>query len=76
MGALASVGIPMAISLLPKLFGAGLQVDSRPSTGTRNVYVPPLATGEGNPYFPPPFIGNWENPVGMGLKKKSPKERD
>ena len=30
LGTLASIGIPMAISLLPKLFGSGLQVDRRP----------------------------------------------
>ena len=67
----------MAINLLPKLFGSGLQVDSGTSSNTRNVYVPPTQ-GEGYPNFPPPFFGNWENPIGMGVKKKpaeSPKER-
>ena len=73
LGTLASIGIPMAISLLPKLFGSGLQVDSGSSSNTRNVYVPspPTSThGEGYPYYPPPFNGNWENPIGMGVKKK------
>ena len=75
LGTLASIGIPMAISLLPKLFGSGLQVDRGSSSNTRNVYVPPPTHGEGYSYYPPPFNGNWENPIGMGVKKKSPKER-
>ena len=70
LGTLASIGIPMALSLLPKLFGSGLQVDGRPSSNTRNVYVP---TTQGQGYYPPPFNGNWENPVGMGVKKKAKK---
>ena len=72
LGTLASIGIPMAISLLPKLFGSGLQVDRGSSSNTRSVYVPPTH-GEGYEYYPPPFNGNWENPIGMGVKKKSPK---
>ena len=76
LGTLASIGIPMAISLLPKLFGSGLQVDRGSSSNMRNVYVPQPTHGEGNPYFPPPFCGNWENPIEMGVKKKSPKAKD
>ena len=72
LGTLASIGIPMAISLLPKLFGSGLQVDSGSSSNTRSVYVPPTQ-GEG--FYPPPFNGTWENTIGMGAKKKSPKAR-
>ena len=74
LGTLASIGIPMAISLLPKLFGSGLQVDRAPSSNTRNVYVPQSTQGEGNPFFPPPFNGNWGNPIGMGVKKKKSKK--
>ena len=72
LGTLASIGIPMAINLLPKLFGSGLQVDRGASSNTKNVYVPPTQ-GEGYPVFPPPFLGNWENPIGMGVKKKKSK---
>ena len=68
LGTLASIGIPMAISLLPKLFGSGLQVDRGSSSNTRSVYVP---TTQGEGYYPPPFYGNWGNPIGMGVKKKS-----
>ena len=75
LGTLASIGIPMAISLVSKMFGGGLQVDRRGSSNTANVYVPhpppPSTHGEGYPYhFPPPFLGSWENPIGMGVKKK------
>ena len=71
LGTLASIGIPMAISLVSKFFGSGLQVDRQPSSNTQGVYVP--THGEGYPYQPPPFYGNWENPIGMGVKKKKPK---
>ena len=70
LGTLASIGIPMAISLLPKLFGSGLQVDRGSSSNTKSVYVPPTQ-GEG--YYPPPFNGSWENIIGMGNKKKKSK---
>ena len=88
LGTLASIGIPMAISLLPKLFGSGLQVDTQMPTNTANVYVPYDGSGYRktlfdnrinpyslNPYQPPPFIGSWENPIGMGIKKKKTKKR-
>ena len=70
LGTLASIGIPMAISLVSKIFGKGLQVDKGSSSNTRSVYVPPTQ-GEG--YYPPPFNGTWENPIGMGVKKKKSK---
>ena len=72
LGTLASIGIPMAISLVTKMFGGGLQVDRRGSSNTANVYVPPT-DGGGYPYRSPPFIGTWENPIGMGVKKKKSK---
>ena len=74
LGTLASIGIPMAISLVSKMFGSGLQVDRQPSSNTANVYVPhppPPTHGEGYPYRSPPFFGTWENPIGMGVKKKA-----
>ena len=41
LGTLASIGIPMAISLVTKMLGGGLQVDKAPSTKKMsNVYVP------------------------------------
>ena len=64
LGTLASIGIPMAISLVSKLYGGGLQVDRHIPTNTANVYVP---HGGAYPYQSPPFIGSWDNPIGMGL---------
>ena len=83
LGTLASIGIRMAISLLPKLAklfssGSGLQVARQATSNTRNVYVPPPVKthGEGHyPYQSAPFFGNWNNTIGMGAKK-SPKEKD
>ena len=77
LNTLASIGIPMAVSLIPKLFGSGLQVDGQLTSNTRNVYVP-KNYGNGYyypPYQSPPFIGSWENPIGMGVKKKKPKSK-
>ena len=73
----------MVISLASKMFGSGLQVDRQSSSNTANVYVPhpppPPTYGEGYPYgLPPPFLGTWKNPIGMGVKKKPagrPKEK-
>ena len=72
LGTLASIGIPIAISLVSKMLGGGLQVDRRGSSNKANVYVPPT-NGKGYPYQPPPFIGTWSNPIGMGVKKKNSK---
>ena len=84
LGKLASIGIPMAISSVSKMFGSGLQADRHSSSNTANVYVPPpppSTHGEGHypkgyypPPPPPPFFGRWENqmgnPIGMGVKGK------
>ena len=78
LGTLASIGIPMAISLVSKMLGSGLQVDRGAASNTRNVYVPPVATfGDGYIYQPPPFNGSWSNPeiIGMGKGKKKTKKK-
>ena len=73
---LASIGIPM---LMNALNGRGLQVDNKRSKRSANVYVPKNITSKGGlivPYQnPPPFIGTWDNPIGMGVKKKAPKRK-
>ena len=80
LGTLASIGIAMAISLVSKMFGGGLQVDKAPSTKQMsNVYVP--QDGGQFPLYPPPFYRNWNNnTIGMGKKtgmgKKKKKEKD
>ena len=69
----------MAISLVSKVFGSGLQVDRQSLSNTANVYVPhppPPTHGEGYPYHSLPFFGTWENPIGMGVKKRRPRAKD
>ena len=69
LGTLASIGIPIAIELVAKMFGGGLQVDKTPPPPP-----PPSPNPYSNVYYggqfpvhPPPFYGNWET-VGMGKK--------
>ena len=83
---LASIGVPL---LLNALTGKGLQVDKRGSRGVANVYVPKTeqssiaSSKDGGLVLPmnyrsPPFIGTWENTIGLGLKpkKKVPKKKE
>ena len=82
---LASIGVPLLLNALtgkglqvdrrrsrrsanvyaPKTGqpGRGLQVDKHGLTGSVPIYVP-------SHYTSPPFFGSWDNPVGMGIKKK------
>ena len=74
---LASIGVPL---LLNALTGKGLQVDKRGSRRSVDVRVPKMeqssiASKDGGLVVPmnyrsPPFFGSWDNPVGMGIKKK------
>ena len=74
---LGAIGIPL---LMKALTGSGLQVDNKRSKRSANVYVPKNITSKGGlivPYQnPPPFIGTWDNPIGMGVKKKAPKRKN
>ena len=68
------MGIPLAIELASKLFGKGLNISKRSvpagsSRGGRGLQVS-RKPGYLMPYQPPPFIGTWENRVGMGVKKR------
>lgn len=66
---LASIGIPLALEAVKKLTGSGA-----PRIGTSKE-----KGGKGAPrigaYRPPPFIGTWDSPVGMGIKKKATKKK-
>ena len=66
--------------MLNALTGKGLQADSTGSANTMSVYVSDTTNGHGMynpyPYMSPPFFGTWENPVGMGVKRKKKKERE
>ena len=77
LGALASIGVPLAIELVSKMFGSGLQVDKKPPPPRpnpySNVYLP--QSGGQFPMYPPPFYGNWNETIGMGKTKKKGKKR-
>ena len=77
LGTLASIGIPMAISIVSKMFGGGLQVDKTPPPppppSPSNVYLP-QAGGQFTMY-PPPFYGNWNETVGAGKKTGKVKKK-
>ena len=74
---LASMGVPL---LLNALTGKRLQADRTGTSNTMSVYVPGDTTnGHGiinpYPYISPPFIRTWNNPVGMGVKKKEEEDK-
>ena len=80
LGTLASIGIPMEISLVSKMFGGGLQVDKTPPPPPppspnpySNVYLP--QAGGRFPMYPPPFYGNWNETIGMGKKLEKAKKK-
>ena len=85
---LGAIGIPL---LMNALTGRGLQVDNRRSRRSANVYLPRSTVSTATPnsnskdgglvvpmnYRSPPFIGTWDNPIGLGItkpKKKVPKK--
>ena len=76
LSTLASIGIPMAIQLVSKMLGSGLQVDKvpppPPPNPYSNVYLP--QSGGQFPMYPPPFYGNWNETIGMGKTKKKGKK--
>ena len=75
---LASIGIPMLVNALT---GKGLQVDNKRSRRSLNIMPANIMPANINkkqgglvmPYQSPPFIGTWDNPIGMGVKKKKKK---
>ena len=76
LGALASIGIPIAIELVSKMFGKGLQVDKTPPPPTPNPYSNVYLPQSGGRFHPPPFYGNWNETIGMGKKKGKGKKKD
>ena len=76
---LTSVGIPLAIVLASKLFGKGLSVSPRASLSTGKRGGDRLAVSlKPNmlmPYQQTPFLGTWQNPVGMGVKKEREQQK-
>ena len=74
LGTLASIGIPMAIELVSKMFGSGLQVDKVPPPPPPNPYINVHLPQSGG-FYPPPFYGNWNETIGMGKTKKKGKKK-
>ena len=78
---LGAIGIPL---LMKALTGSGLQVDNKRSKRSANIHVPKMNNNKSKiygesilpmDYRSPPFIGTWDNPIGMGTKKKAPKKK-
>ena len=80
---LASIGVPLLLNALTGI--KGLQVDKKRSRRSANVHVPKTqnnthqstsaySTNGGlvlpMDYRSPPFIGTWDNPIGLGVKPK------
>ena len=64
LGMLASIGVPLAIDLVRKIIGKGLQTQPP----RRAPPLPPLPIGKGMQIRPPPFFGTWDD---YYLKKKT-----
>lgn len=81
---LASIGIPLALEAVKKLTGSGApRIGTRERKGGKGaprIGASESKGGRGAPRIgsygrPPPFIGTWENQVGMGIKKKATKKK-
>ena len=60
LGMLASIGVPLAIDLVKKILGKGLQTHPpRPRRSPRP--SPPPPKGRGMQMRPPPFFGTWDD---------------
>ena len=58
LGMLASIGVPLAIDLVKKILGKGLQTQP---PGPRCSPPPPPPKGRGMQMRPPPFFGTWDD---------------
>ena len=67
LGMLASSGVPLAIDLVRKIIGKGLQTQPPRSRQQRTPPLPPPPKGKGMQIRPPPFFGTWDD---YYLKKK------
>ena len=65
LGLLASIGVPLAIGVVKKILGKGLQ--TRPPRPRRSPRSPPPPRGRG--MRPPPFYGTWDD-YGKKIKFK------
>ena len=61
LGMLASIGVPLALDLVRKIIGKGMQTQPPRSRQRRTPPLPPLPKGKGMQIQPPPFFGTWED---------------
>ena len=61
LGMLASIGVPLAIDLVRKIIGKGMQTQPPRSRPRRAPPLPPPPKGKGMQIQPPPFNGTWED---------------
>ena len=67
LGMLASIGVPLALDLVRKIIGKGMQTQPPPPP-PRTRRSPGIPKGKGMQIQPPPFYGTWEDYY--RLKKK------
>ena len=60
LGMLASIGVPLAIDLVRKIIGKGMQTQPPPPP-PRTRRSPGIPKGRGMQIQPPPFYGTWED---------------
>ena len=58
---LASIGVPLALDLVRKIIGKGMQTQPPRSRQRRALPLPPPPKGKGMQIQPPPFFGTWED---------------
>ena len=56
----ASIGVPLALDLVRKIIGKGMQTQPPPPRTRRSPPIPP-PKGKGMQIQPPPFFGTWDD---------------
>ena len=60
LGMSASIGVPLALDLVRKIIGKGMQTQPPPPRTRRSPPIPP-PKGKGMQIQPPPFFGTWDD---------------
>ena len=61
LGMLASIGVPLALDLVRKIIGKGMQTQPPPPPPPQTRRSPGIPKGKGMQIQPPPFYGTWED---------------
>ena len=69
LGMLASIGVPLALDLVRKIIGKGMQTQPPPPP-PRTRRSPGIPKGKGMQIQPPPFYGTWEDYYRLKKKMK------